>query len=113
MVFQVRLKLMILALVAGVLIAAVPALAQDDTSGYTSTTPTVTTPTTTTPKTTTEENDVADDSSGGGGNGSASSGSGELAETGSDTWMLLAIGGALALGSALLLARERLPRRSK
>ena len=102
---------MILALVAGVLIAAVPALAQDDTSGYTSTTPTVTTPTTTTPSTTPE--DVADDNAGGGGGGGGGSSDGELAQTGSDTWVLLAIGGALALGSALLLTRERLPRRNK
>jgi LPXTG-motif cell wall-anchored protein len=106
----VRTKLLTLAVIAGFLIAAVPALAQDDTSSYTSTTPTVTTPTTPTTPKTTDTNAVApDNSSGSAGTGS----SGQLAKTGSDTWLLLGIGGALALGSALLLARERRPRRNR
>lgn len=111
---------MILAVVAGVLIAAVPAFAQDTTSGYTTTTPTVTTPTTsTTPATTTPRDPSTSEDSGVEGtakNGAApssGSGGGELAHTGSNTWELLAIGGVLALGSALLLARERQTRRSR
>jgi LPXTG-motif cell wall-anchored protein len=107
MVFQVRTKLLTLAVIAGFLIAAVPALAQDDTSSYTSTTPTVTTPTTPT----TDTSAVAPESDSGTA-GTGSSG-GQLAHTGSDTWLLLGIGGALALGSALLLARERRPRRNR
>lgn len=104
-----RTKLLTLAVIAGFLIAAVPALAQDNTSSYTSTTPTVTTPTTPTTKTT-DTNAVAPATD----SGSAGTGSsGQLAHTGSDTWLLLGIGGALALGSALLLAREKRPRRNR
>lgn len=111
MVFQVRTKLLTLAVIAGFLIAAVPALAQDDTSSYTSTTPTVTTPTTPTTPKTTDTNAVAPEKdSGTAGTGS----SGQLARTGGgNTWLLLGIGGALAFGSALLLARERRPRRNR
>lgn len=110
MVLNVRFKLLTLALIAGVLIAAVPAIAQDDTSSYTSTTPTVTTPTTpTTPTDTT----AVDPTEASGSAGDSSSG-GELARTGGgETWVLLAIGGALAIGSALLLAREKRPRRNR
>ena len=99
-----RYKLLTLAVVAGFLIAAVPALAQDDTSP--TTTPTVTTPTT--PADTTETTDTApsDDSD------AAETGSSELAETGGgESWKLLAIGGILAVGSALLLVRR--PRRNQ
>lgn len=106
-----RFKLLTLALIVGALIAAVPAAAQD-TGSYTSTTPTVTTPTTSTqsaaPEATTPDTSnvlPADESS-----NAAAPSSGTLAQTGSDTWVLLAIGGALAIGSALLLARERRPR---
>lgn len=101
-----RIKLITLAVIAGFLIAAVPALAQDNTSSYTSTTPTVTTPTT--PVKTTETSAVAPASDSGG------SGSSQLAKTGGgNTWLLIGIGGALALGSALLLARERRPRSNR
>jgi LPXTG-motif cell wall-anchored protein len=103
----VRIKLLTLAVTASFLIAAAPALAQD-TSGYTSTTPTVTTPTTPTtpPPATTKTTAVAPPSDSGSG--------GELAKTGGgNTWLLLGIGGALALGCALLLARERRPRSSR
>lgn len=112
-------KFLTLAVVAGFLIAAVPALAQD-TGSYTTSTPTVTTPTTpatSTPTTpaTTDTNEVDPvKAAGTAGTGASGSSAGELAETGGgNTWLLLAIGGALALGSAMLLARERLPRRNQ
>jgi LPXTG-motif cell wall-anchored protein len=103
-----RFKLLTLALVAGFLIAAVPAVAQDNTGSYTSTTPTVSTPSAA-PETpaTTDTSTVSPAESNG---NAAAPASGTLAQTGSDTWVLLAIGGALALGSALLLVRERRPR---
>jgi LPXTG-motif cell wall-anchored protein len=104
----VRYKLLTLAVTASFFIAAVPALAQDDTSSYPTTTPTVTTPTT--PAETTETADAApsDDS------GTAGTGSSELAQTGGgDSWKLLAIGGVLAIGSSMLLVSMRRPRRNR
>ena len=108
-----RYKLLTLAVIAGFLIAVVPAFAQDDTSSYPTTTPTVTTPTTSTTPKTTDTNEVAP-SEDSGTAGTGSSGGGELAKTGGgETWILLAAGGVLALGSALLLAGARRPSRNK
>jgi LPXTG-motif cell wall-anchored protein len=107
-VFNVRFKLLTLAVIASFLIAVVPAFAQD-TTGYTSTTPTVTTPTTPTTPTPPKEKSAVEPAKSSGSDGTQPSGT--LARTGSNTWLLLAIGGVLAVGSALLLARERRPHR--
>ncbi|HWI22511.1 MAG TPA: LPXTG cell wall anchor domain-containing protein [Baekduia sp.] len=114
-----RIKTFILALVATMSVA-VPAFAQDSNSGYTSTTPT-TGYTTTTPTVTETTSSAAPDADNQAvapseDSGAAPAAAGQpsaLANTGSDAWVLFAIGGALALGAAALLVRERRPHRNR
>jgi hypothetical protein len=111
----VRVRSILALLVAGMLLAAGVASAQDTgttpLSDYTTTTPTVTTPTTTTPEETpgsavggeTESNGNAPSV----GSQPAGSAPSSLAFTGADPLLLIVLGLGLAGGTTALLVRER------
>jgi hypothetical protein len=115
----VRIRFVLALMVAGLLFAAGIASAQSTTteplSDYTSTTPTVTTPTTTTTQTTSGQGTTSPSVQGNEQSGTAptvaaqpaGSAPSNLAFTGAEPLLLIALGLGLAAGTGVLLVRER------